>query len=124
MNNIKIFNIQGQEVLNFEVIFFDNEISRTIKNSLPLTSKVDKWGDEIYFETDIDVPEGNCTLDVDAGSLSYWPQGKCLCLFYGPTPLSEGEKPIPASPVINVGEFKTKPKELKKVVRRSKVILK
>jgi hypothetical protein len=33
------------------------------------------------------------------GTVAYWPQGNALCLFWGPTPASEGEEPRAASPV-------------------------
>jgi hypothetical protein len=36
---------------------------------------------------------------VDVGAVAYWPAGDKLCLFWGPTPASEGTEPRAASPV-------------------------
>ena len=43
-------------------------------------------------------------MEVVPGDIAYWPQGKCLCVFFGPTPASSDEKPVPASPVVIVGK--------------------
>jgi hypothetical protein len=40
---------------------------------------------------------------VDVGDLAYWPPGKGFCIFFGPTPMSEGSQPRPASPVTVFG---------------------
>ena len=33
------------------------------------------------------------------GDLGYWPPGSAFCIFFGPTPMSEGQEIRPASPV-------------------------
>jgi hypothetical protein len=33
------------------------------------------------------------------GDLGYWPEGKAFCIFFGPTPASQGNEIRPASPV-------------------------
>ncbi len=62
------------------------------------------WGDEIYFKIPV-----TSTLDetakevVEKGDLGYWPTGKAFCIFFGPTPASQGDEIRPASAVNIVG---------------------
>jgi len=34
---------------------------------------------------------------VELGDLGYWPPGQAFCLFFGPTPASQGDEIRPAS---------------------------
>lgn len=99
----------------FLVDFNQSPAAQEIVKHLPLDSKVSIWGDEIYFETGILAPDQGETLDVSVGDVAYWPQGHCLCVFFGPTPASSNGKPIPASPVVIIGRTATLPDELKKI---------
>lgn len=38
-----------------------------------------------------------------AGDIGYWPPGNALAIFFGPTPMSKGSDPVPASAVNLVG---------------------
>ena len=82
------------------------ETVKAILNALPVESRVNRWGDEIYFSIPVDAEPENPTSDVEVGDVAYWPPGKALCIFFGPTPISEGGKPKPASPVNIVGKVK------------------
>jgi uncharacterized protein len=42
---------------------------------------------------------------VTAGDIGYWPPGNCLAIFFGPTPMSTGPDPVPASDVNLVGRI-------------------
>ena len=71
---------------------------------LPLTGKASTWGEEIYFEIPVDMPqEPDARTEVEVGDLGYWPAGSALCIFFGPTPVSSGEKPKAYSPVNLIG---------------------
>jgi hypothetical protein len=70
-----------------------------IADALPLKGDAARWGDELYFSVPVDVEAENARAAVDVGAVAYWPQGAALCLFWGPTPASEGEEPRAASPV-------------------------
>lgn len=84
----------------------DNPTTRTaVADALPLSGDATRWGDELYFRTDIDVPLENGQEEVPVGAIAYWPQGEALCLFWGPTPASRGEEPRAASPVNIVGQL-------------------
>lgn len=89
--------------------------AQEIIKHLPLEAKVSRWGDEIYFETGFTAPDEHATLEVSAGDIAYWPEGRCICIFFGPTPISKSEKPVPASPVVIIGKMKDGPEEIRKI---------
>ncbi|WP_254535130.1 cyclophilin-like fold protein [Halomarina litorea] len=75
------------------------ETRAAIEEALPLAGDASRWGDELYFDVPVDVPTENGREAVEVGSVAYWPGGSVLCLFWGPTPASEGDEPRAASPV-------------------------
>lgn len=101
----------------------DNITAKEIDKNLPLESKAMTWGDEIYFDTGIKAPSEGATLDVNVGDIAYWPHGKCLCIFFGPTPASSTDKPIPASEVVIVGKAELDPNQLRKVKSGAKIVV-
>ena len=82
----------------------DSKTALKIHEKLPLEAKVSTWGQEIYFEIPVHCPPEYATLDVEVGDIAYWPQGSCLCIFFGRTPVSTGNKPRPASEVNIIGK--------------------
>lgn len=82
------------------------ETRKAIADALPLSGAAARWGDELYFEISIDVPAENTRETVPPGAIAYWPQGNALCLFWGPTPASQGSDPRAASPVNVVAEIR------------------
>jgi uncharacterized protein len=83
----------------------DTKTSEAIWDALPIENTVNTWGEEIYFEIPV-----KSTLDetakeiVEKGDLGYWPTGRAFCIFFGPTPASEGDEIRPASAVNIVGK--------------------
>ena len=75
------------------------ETRAALEAALPVEGDAARWGDELYFRIDVDVPAENARAAVEPGTLAYWPQGNALCLFWGPTPASRGDEPRAASPV-------------------------
>ena len=67
--------------------------SEKIWEMLPYTSINKKWGNENFFSFDI-----NCPLECDAksvielGDIVFWPEGKCIAIGYGSTPISKGKE--------------------------------
>ena len=76
----------------------DSKTAEAIWKALPLKSRANRWGDEIYFSIPVSLGADNATEDVKVGDLGYWPAGNGFCIFFGPTPISEGKEPRPASP--------------------------
>jgi hypothetical protein len=83
-----------------EATLLDTPTANAIWDALPIEGSASTWGDEIYFGIPVDAErEADARADVEVGELGYWLDGKCFCIFYGPTPASSGAKPRAASPV-------------------------
>ena len=90
--------------LNAEL--FDTACAREIATALPIITNPNEWGDEFYFEIPISFPpDETATTRVKGGDIGYWPPGKALAIFFGPTPISKGKDPVPASAVNLVGKI-------------------
>lgn len=107
--------------LQVEAQFNDSNTAHIIYDVLPIDARVNRWGDEIYFEIPAKLDAEEATLELKVGDIGYWPQGACLCLFFGKTPASIDERPRPASEVNLVGTFSTSPELLKKVQAGTKI---
>lgn len=82
----------------------ESETAKSIAAALPLLGSANVWGDEIYFGIPVTADEdADARADVEVGTLAYWPPGNAFCIFYGPTPVSNGAQPRAASPVNVVG---------------------
>jgi hypothetical protein len=110
-NPIKI--LIGQTTLNAEL--FDSPCARAVFSSLPIETRPQEWGDEFYFEIPVTRPlDESATRKVKAGDIGYWPPGKALAIFFGPTPMSTGSDPVPASEVNLVGRILDDPTLLRR----------
>jgi len=90
---------------------------------LPISARVNLWGDEIYFSIPLDTGLENGKEVVALGDIAYWPQGKAMCIFFGKTPVSEGEEIRPISPVNIIGRIEGEPKLLGKVKQGKKITI-
>ena len=93
----------------------DSRTADLVWAALPIQSKASTWGDEIYFSIPVALKEENARETVELGDLGYWPPGKALCIFFGPTPLSRGSEIRPASPVNVLGRVEGDITALKQV---------
>jgi hypothetical protein len=101
--------IQRKAVLN------SSSMAEALWKSLPQTSSVSRWGDEIYFVTSVEPAGGEKKEVVEKGDIAFWPPGKAFCIFFGPTPMSQGEEIRAASPVVMLGKVQGSLEEFKKV---------
>ena len=68
----------------------NTKTAHIIYNALPFQSIVQKWGEEIYFDTPL-----NINLDPDAksvveyGEVTFWVAGSAIVIGYGRTPVSQ-----------------------------------
>jgi len=106
MTRIKV-RIYTRETGYLDAELFDDFSPITFKKiveALPIEGVGYRWGDEIYFSTGIDVEEENAVEVVEKGTIAFWPPGRAICIFWGPTPASRSRNEIrPASPVNVVG---------------------
>ncbi len=100
------------------------ETANQLWESLPITGRVQIWGDEIYFSIPVNVEEELDSQEtVRAGTVAYWPPGSALCLFWGPTPVSTPGEIRPASAVNVVGILDNDPTLLAQVPSEAEIIV-
>ena len=67
--------------------------------ALPRASAVRTWGEEVYFEIPVKVTrEAGARAVVTPGEVAYWPDGHCIALGFGRTPISQGNETRLAAP--------------------------
>ncbi len=101
----------------------ETKTARLIWEKLPMESKVNTWGEEIYFPIPVVASLENGVEVVKEGDIAYWPEGNCFCIFFGKTPVSTDKEIRPASAVNLVGKILGNPKELKKVKSGEEIII-
>jgi len=77
--------------------------AEALLRALPFESRARRWGEEVYFESPVDAGEEDASELVEVGDVAYWPPGRALCLFFGPTPISRPGEIRPASSVNVIG---------------------
>ena len=124
-----VFQDIGREI---SIELDDSHSPKTVQailENLPIEVKINRWGDELYTDkTQIVEKEENGKRHVNLFDVAYWPEGNALCLFYGPTPISEGGKILAYSPVNIVGRIiphnNEKENVLEKIKESTRVIFK
>ncbi len=84
----------------------DTALAKAVAAKLPIETIPNEWGDEFYFE--IPVRSGldeTATKKVKVGDIGFWPPGNAMAIFFGPTPMSSGTDPVPASAVCLIGRI-------------------
>jgi hypothetical protein len=75
-----------------------------IWEALPIEGEGHRWGEEIYFTIPVQAPLDDTAREVvERGDVGYWPPGQALCVFFGPTPVSQSDEIRAASAVNIVG---------------------
>jgi hypothetical protein len=88
--------------MEFQARLDDTPTAAAILDALPIEAPVQRWGEEIYFSIGL-----TCELETDSrdtlqpGELGYWPPLTAFCIFWGPTPASQGDE-IRAASAVNV----------------------
>ncbi|TLX95667.1 MAG: hypothetical protein E6K91_02405 [Thaumarchaeota archaeon] len=91
---------------------------RSFLDCLPLIVGINVWGEELYTDkTPIEVNPENSKSLVELMDVAYWPQGKAICLFFGPTPMGKKGEIRPYSPVNVIGKMRETDKTFLKNVK-------
>jgi hypothetical protein len=92
--------------LALEAELSETATAKAIAAALPIEAAPSEWGDEFYFGIPVAMPlDETPTTKVSVGDIGYWPPGNALAIFFGPTPMSKGPEPVPASGVNIVGRI-------------------
>ena len=102
-------SVEIPKLENIQLELDDSNSPKTVnafRDSLPFTVGINLWGDEIYTEeSPVDVAEENSKSLVELNDVAYWPTGKAICLFFGPTPIGKKGEIKPYSPVNVIGKI-------------------
>jgi hypothetical protein len=104
MRTLVRFTIGDQAV---EADFDDTPTSQALLEAMPYTTSGNYWGAEFYFQMPVKLKADTTAREVvEPGAVAFWVEGSCLCLFWGPTPVSRGSECRAASDVNVVGRVR------------------
>lgn len=110
--------------LTVEAELNESKTAQAIWNTLPIESRANLWGEEIYFSIPVKANlEAGARDLLSAGELGYWPPGHAFCIFFGPTPASQGNEIRAASAVTVIGRVLGDPKTFLKAKDGAKITL-
>ena len=94
----------------------DKPTAKAVWDALPQEGEVQLWGDEAFFSFPLDVElEADAQQTVDAGTLCYWVEGQKFALPFGPTPMSQDERPTLVAPCNIIGQLEEDPEKLRQL---------
>jgi hypothetical protein len=113
------------ENVKVEAELNDSSTAKSIISKLPIEASAQRWGGEIYFSIPVTAGlEADSREVLEAGELGFWPTGNAFCIFFGPTPASQGDEIRAASAVNIIGKMKSDWSKLWNVSSGSSIVIK
>ena len=79
--------------LALEAELADTPTAQAVLGKLPYQARVMTRGEEVYFDVPVEVArETDARAVVTPGEVAYWPDGPCIALGFGRTPISKGDE--------------------------------
>jgi hypothetical protein len=83
-----------------------SKTAEAIYAALPIETAFSTWGEEFYFKiSGVKDHRETATTQVKVGDLAFWGAGEVLAIFFGRTPMSMGQDPVPVDRVNVVGRI-------------------
>ena len=102
-----------------------NRTAEAIYKALPITAKANQWGEEFYCQLpDVKDFRETATTQVKVGDVAFWGMGGMLAVFFGRTPMSLGEDPVPADRVNIIGKIVGDPAVLRDAIGADTMVVK
>ncbi len=94
-----------------------NRTAQAIVDALPISAPVNQWGEEFYCKVPgVKDYRETAKNQVKVGDVAFWGMGEMLAVFFGRTPMSLGEDPVPADRVNVIGRIQGDAKVLQQAV--------
>ena len=97
-----------------------NRTAQAVVAALPVHAPVNQWGEEFYCKLPgVKDYREIATNQVKVGDVAFWGMGEMLAVFFGRTPMSLGDDPVPADRVNVIGKILDDPKVLRQAIGAS-----